>query len=441
MTTQAFHACARFGLGPYNGEIAAVGRDPVSYLLAQLKAPRIPPEVAGFTGNSEATQALVNHFLKNKADKVEKTMKTIKQEYLRETSARFTAHVNSRQPFIERLVMFWSNHFAVSVQKPVVAALVNKFEVEAIRPHVTGKFKDMLRAVEQHPAMLMYLDNAQSFGPNSKVGQRRTKGLNENLAREILELHTLGVSGGYTQADVTNLAKIITGWSMTRKGEDVIPQFRFHSLAHEPGAHELLGKTYSGDDLAEGERALDDLAAHPATARHIATKMARHFIADNPPASAVSRLETVFRRTDGDLGQMARELVTLRESWEQPLAKFKTPYEFLVSSFRLLGIEPQQKQVIGGLEMLNYRVFGPSSPAGYGDMAEDWASADAITKRLEWSRAAANKVFTRDTNPAALADAAYGPVMREETRFIIAGAESGRDALAFVLVSPEFQRR
>ena len=210
------------------------------------------------------------------------------------------------------------------------------FEREAIRPNVLGKFSDMLLAVVAHPAMLNYLNNMTSFGPNSRMGKRRNRGLNENLAREILELHTLGVNGGYTQKDVIALAKIITGWTITpaKMGGG---GFQYIDVIHEPGTHILLGKSYPQNGQQQGIDALRDLAHHPSTARFIATKLARHFIADNPPDSTIKHLEKVFKKTDGDLKAMAETLIELPEIEKYPLSKIKTPYELIISTMRLLG--------------------------------------------------------------------------------------------------------
>ena len=250
-----------------------------------------------------------------------------RQDYLREMSARFLNGFSTAQPLRERLVRFWSNHFVVSVSKGQTIALVGAFEREAIRPHVTGRFADMLQAVEHHPAMQLYLDNAQSIGPDSVAGKMVGKGLNENLGREILELHTLGVDGGYTQNDVIALAKILTGWSIDR-GQPALQNrpvarffgaqridvsddapaengFRFYPPRHEPGEKMLLGKSYA-QGYQGGVEALNDLARHPATAHHIATKLAMHFIADNPPDASVKRIAAAFQKTDGDLRAVQR---------------------------------------------------------------------------------------------------------------------------------------
>lgn len=438
MTIAAFQACARFGLGPRPGDIAAIAGDPRGWLLTQIQRASIPTEVAGFAGRSEATEAFLARVQARKdKEKVEAAALAVREAYVRETGTRLIAQVRSQQPFIERLVLFWSNHFTVSVQKPVIAALVNRFEVEAIRPYVTGHFSDMLKAVARHPAMLLYLDNAQSFGPNSVAGRRRNRGLNENLAREILELHTLGVDGGYTQADVIAFAKILTGWTLEAQDRAT---FAFQPRAHEPGSHQLLGRSYGAGDMSDGLRALDDLARHPATAQHIATKLARHFIADDPPPQAVAQLAEVFRKSDGDLAAVSRTLVEMPASWQAPLTKYKTPYEYAVSALRLTGVEPTPQQAVVGLAGLNFRPFGALSPAGFADTASGWVSGDGVLKRIEWARALALRLPPQ-VDPKDLADQAIGPVMRDDTRFVVANAASGRDGMAFLLSSPEFQRR
>ncbi|MDX1575707.1 MAG: DUF1800 domain-containing protein, partial [Kiloniellales bacterium] len=288
--TEAFVAANRFGLGLRPGELGLTGGDPRGWLLAQLDAPRVqPPELDGLSSAAPKV-AEFRRARKKKGDLAAMVRRRFREDFMREAGQRSLAAVRSETPFRERLVAFWSNHFTVSVRKPIVAGIAGAFEREAIRPHVTGRFADMLLAVTRHPAMLLYLDNAQSFGPKSRAGRWLNKGLNENLAREILELHTLGVEAGYSQDDVRNLATILTGWSLARPGKDANPGgFKFHQRAHEPGDKVLLGRRYREAGMAEGEAALRDLAGHPATARPVATKLARHVIADDPPGPAVAR--------------------------------------------------------------------------------------------------------------------------------------------------------
>src|SRR5947209_15774703 len=258
----------------------------------------------------------------------------IQKTYRAEALARLQRAMIADCGFVERLVVFWSNHFCISANKGGLARMwAGSFEREAIRPHVLGRFGDMLKAVEQHPAMLFFLDNQQSLGPDSRAGKNRNRGLNENLAREIMELHTLGVGGGYTQADVTSLARIITGWTFAgRRGQLGAPgSFVFNANAHQPGAQRLLGKTYEDNGVAQGEAALADIARHPSTAKFIATKFVRHFVADDPPPALVAQLEAVFKKTDGDLRAMTLALVDADAAWRTPMTKMRSPYEFLVA--------------------------------------------------------------------------------------------------------------
>ena len=230
----------------------------------------------------------------------------IQKTYRAEALARLQRAMIVDCGFLERLVVFWSNHFCISANKgPLARMWAGSFEREAIRPHVLGRFGDMLKAVEQHPAMLFFLDNQQSLGPDFRAGMNRKRGLNENLAREIMELHTLGVGGGYSQDDVTTLARILTGWTFAgRQGLLGTPgSFVFNANAHEPGAQRLLGKTYQDEGVAQGEAALADIARHPSTAAFIAGKFARHFVADDPPpavgGAAAAGLSRLRRRPQG----------------------------------------------------------------------------------------------------------------------------------------------
>lgn len=440
MSSQAaFQASVRFGLGPRGDQLAEIGTDPKGWLESQLESPRIPASVTERHGGAGHVGELIQAIRSGDAEQSKQAGRALRQVYLDETGARFGAQVQSSQPFVERMLLFWSNHFTVSIQKPIVAGLVNAYEVEAIRPHLGGRFEDMLLAVARHPAMLLYLDNAQSFGPDSRVGRRRGKGLNENLAREILELHTLGVDGGYTQADVIALAKILTGWTFDRKGREIKIRYRFQPAVHEPGAKTLLGQHFAEAGEEEGIAALRMLARHPATAKHIATKLARHYIADDPPAGAIERLRVAFVETGGHLPSVMQTLLDLDAAWA-PLAKLKNPYEFALSAVRLTDIEPNPRQVIAGLEALNFRAFNAPSPAGYDDTAEAWASPDALMKRIEWAQGLAQRLPAR-SDPLALAERGIGPVMSRSTEQTIARAASARDGVALLLASPEFQRR
>ena len=368
----------------------------------------------------------------------------IQKTFRAEALARLQRGLIADCGFTERLVVFWSNHFCISANKGGLARMwAGSFEREAIRPHVLGRFGDMLKAVEQHPAMLFFLDNQQSLGPDSRAGQNRKRGLNENLAREILELHTLGVGGGYSQDDVTSLARIITGWTYAgRQGQLGAPgTFVFNANAHQPGAHRVMGKIYDANGVAQGEAVLADIARHPSTAKFIAGKFARHFVADDPPPALVARLTDVFIKSDGDLKAMATALLDSDEAWKAPQTKMRSPYEFLVAAGRLLAQIPNDPaRYLGGLNVLGQPLWSPAGPNGFPDGNAAWAAPEGMKLRLDISAQIASRladgVDPRDLLELVAADAASS-----ETRRTIERAESRQQALALLLMSPEFQRR
>jgi uncharacterized protein (DUF1800 family) len=346
--------------------------------------------------------------------------------------------------FTERLVVFWSNHFCISANKGGLARMwAGSFEREAIRPHVLGRFADMLKAVEQHPAMLYFLDNQQSLGPDSRAGQNRNRGLNENLAREIMELHTLGVGGGYSQDDVTSLARIITGWTFAgRQGKLGTPGvFVFNANAHQPGPQRLLGQLYEDNGVAQGEAALAFMARHPSTAKFIASKFARHFVADDPPQALVARLQDVFGKTDGDLKALATALLDSDEAWQAPPTKLRSPYEFVVATGRLLSQMPQDpSRYLGGLNLLGQPLWSPAGPNGFADTNAAWAAPEGLKLRLDISAQVASRLAD-SVDPRDLLELTAGDAASPETRRTIERAESRQQALALLLMSPEFQRR
>jgi len=368
----------------------------------------------------------------------------IQKTFRAEALARLQRAIIADGGFTERLVVFWSNHFCISANKGGLARMwAGSFEREAIRPHVLGRFGDMLKAVEQHPAMLFFLDNQQSLGPDSRAGKNRNRGLNENLAREIMELHTLGVGGGYSQDDVTSLARIITGWTYAgRQGQLGAPgSFVFNANAHQPGAHRVMGKIYEADGVAQGEAVLSDIARHPSTAKFIATKFARHFVADEPPPALVARLADVFTRTDGDLKALATALTDSDEAWKTTLTKVRSPYEFLVATGRLLAQIPSDPgRYLGGLNALGQPLWSPAGPNGFPDSNAAWAAPEGMKLRLDISAQIASRlgdgIDPRDLLELVAADAAS-----VETRRTVERAESRQQALALLLMSPEFQRR
>ena len=359
------------------------------------------------------------------------------QIFFAEAKAHYDAAIGAEIGFAERLVWFWSNHFCVNADNTVMAG---GYEREAIRPHVLGRFVEMLQAAEGHPAMLIYLTNTQSMGPNSVAGINRSRGLNENLAREILELHTLGVRTGYTQEDVTSFAKVITGWTIlpTDSNPEHGGEFIFHPRLHEPGAQTVIGKAYRDTGVEQGRAVLADLARHPATATHIATKLARHFVADDPPPALVARLAQRFTETEGDLWEVSKALVTAPESWSEERVKIKRPSEWQVALLRAARFPGDARVMVQGMNRLGEPLWRPAAPRGFPDDNAAWL--DGLAHRLDIANNFAQRNAER-LDAAAMLDAALGPLASEETRRAVARAESKPQALTLVLMAPEFQWR
>jgi uncharacterized protein (DUF1800 family) len=413
-------------------------------------APIKPPDIAGKAAAMEATDANAAmppaQAMQPDAPKpAPQPPNIIQKTYRTEALARLQRAMIADCGFVERLVVFWSNHFCISANKGGLARMwAGSFEREAIRPYVLGRFGDMLKAAEQHPAMLFFLDNQQSLGPESRAGEIRKRGLNENLAREIMELHTLGVGGGYSQDDVTSLARIITGWTYAgRQGQLGTPgTFAFNANAHQPGAQRLLGKTYENTGVAQGEAALADLARHPATAKFIATKFARHFVADDPPPALMVRLRDAFDKSDGDLKALALALLDSDEAWQTPMTKMRSPYEFLVAIGRLLGrtVPEDPSRTLGGLNLLGQPLWSPAGPNGFPDSNAAWAAPEGMKLRLDISAQVASRI-AENVDPRDLLELVAADAASMETRRTIERAESRQQALALLLMSPEFQRR
>ena len=467
MRIETVIAANRFGLGARPGELARIDGNPQGWLLDQLHGPsRLPVDIRSLPDTAsvllevqearqmqrEARQAAESD--RPARDVVKKLGSLLRMRYLSQTNARFRTATDTDYPFHERLVHFWSNHFAVSADKQPVSALAGLFENEAIRPNLGGKFYDLLLAVEKHPAMIIYLDNQRSIGPGSILAQRANRrrrdqqfGLNENLAREILELHTLGVDGGYTQQDVTTFAKVITGWSIGgsssrgRFSDGVPGTFQFRDNIHEPGRQIILNRSYKESGLKQGEAVLRDLATHASTAKHLATKLVRHFVADDPPEKLVTKIAAVFLDSGGDLPTMHAALVNSSEAWQSTFGKYKTPQDFVISAFRAFDRVPDDgKFIVGALDMMGQTPYRPGSPAGWPDTAQHWGGADALYKRIEWSNTVAGYAGA-SVNPLELGDAVLGPALGDHTRTAISRAESVMQGTTLLLVSPEFQRR
>jgi len=443
----------RFGLGAGGEDVPT---DPKSSLLAQLHAYQsTPPTLSGLADSTTLGRTFTTRMAEagRIEDKAEQTaargqVRQWAREVCRnEIDARVRVALSSPAPFIERLVHFWSNHFAVSVQKPQVYLMAGAFEREVVRPHVLGRFEDMLLAAERHAAMLIYLDQGQSSGPNSQAATRAASrggrgrfGINENLAREIMELHTLGVRSGYEQADVTEFALALTGFGIGTVKQSDAGYFLFRPGRHEPGERRILGKTYAQEGEQQALAVLRDLATAEATAMHIATKLARHFIADDPPTAAVERLAGAFREARGDLSAVYEALIASPEAWQPAPAKFKTPWEWTISALRGLGMDHIEKPPAPRLlTQLGQPVWQPGSPAGYDDIAGSWAAPGALLRRVEAARLLAARAG--DVDPRLLAQRLFAGTLSEATQTEVANAESVRTGVALLLVSPDFQRR
>ena len=469
MSLEGAIAANRFGLGARPGEIDAASAAPKQWLLRQLDSPADQPQPIdggdAFKSGGDLVAELMQYRMEQRqqrklatsavdttatpqaapnADQIKALFKARGQEFQREIAARFSLGFTTTRPFSERLVWFWSNHFTVSVANGQTLSLAGAFEREAIRPNITGTFEDMALASTHHPAMLLYLNNAQSIGPNSVAGRISGKGINENLGRELMELHTLGVDGGYTQADVITMAKILTGWSLDRNGGT--SGFRFYPPRHEPGDIVLRGKTYPAGGEDQGIAAIRDLARDPATARHIARKFAVAFIADDPSPQSVARLEKSFRDTGGDLKALAATAVNDPAAWTPDAGKMRTPVEYTTAAMRMLGWPhggdqvQQVRGVMGATRMMGEFPFTAPSPKGWPEDSASWSGADALLNRIQWAKEVGNRV-PAGTNALEIARMGLGPLLHPETRSAIQAATAPSDAVALLLSSPEVQRR
>jgi uncharacterized protein (DUF1800 family) len=463
---QAFHASNRFGLGARPNELRSIGADPRGWLHDQLEVrPRTDAWLSQVAPSHETLGEFLREFHRLRdlaksakrgaddsrqqealADMRRALRKSLKNTQRLQMGARLQAGIEATEPFRERLVHFWSNHFSVSMaggRRLIVTSCV-AFEAETVRMHLDGHFADMLVAVEQHPVMLGYLDNLQSLGPNSRAGRRRSgRGLNENLAREILELHTLGVDGGYTQEDVASLARIITGWTIAngRRIPGKIGTFAYVDAMHEPGTHRLLGRAYAESGVRQGELALRDLATQPSTARFIATKLVRHFVADDAPPAAVDHVAKVFRASDGHLPSVHAALVDMDESWDPQHRKLKTPNDLVVSALRGLDLPRlPDRPLLGSLKLLNQYPFTAPSPAGWPDSAAHWGSPNALLQRIDWSAQVGERVGSARQPPALLTHMTH-PSQGGALRVSVERAASAAQGIALLLAGPDFQWR
>jgi uncharacterized protein (DUF1800 family) len=486
---EAVLALNRFGMGPRPGSIAAIEADPRAALIAELDRPLLLAAAASLPSSAKAYRTVADANAKRAARAKQAQQEAKKKQqmaaasvmaegqnegqgqgqgqtqgqdgqdvaemaarkaadavpdpgrpiYLEEAKIRSEAALASEIGFAERLVWFWSNHFCISANK--IQSMSGAYEREAIRPHVLGRFNDLLQAAEGHPAMLFYLDNLGSMGANSIAGINRSRGLNENFAREIMELHTLGVRSGYTQDDVISFANVLTGWTLIPPGNDPERggEFTYNPRLHEPGGQTVLGKLYDQEGVEQGRAVLRDLAAHPATATHVATKLARHFIAEMPPPSLVEQMAKTFRDTDGDLKEVAKTMVSAPEAWSEPPSKLKRPGEWVVGMVRATGItQVDPTRLTAGQELLGEALWRPPAPKGYSDDEASWI--DGVGRRLD----VANNFAEREAgkaDPQDIIENVFASMVSSEVKQAVNRAESRQQALALLFMSADFQRR
>ncbi len=451
-------AVNRFGYGARANELELAKSDPKQWIKSQLQAisftdnlpdsNEILVEFANYQQQKKQQKKQQNKQLTNQmsmenndASSIPKVSKLFARKALRDMSANSLQQaINSDHSVSWRLLDFFSNHFSVTANGRLMVGLAATLEREAIAPHLLGNFSDMLLAVEQHPAMLVYLNNEKSFGPNSRMAKKHKKGLNENLAREIMELHTLGVDGGYNQQDVVELAKGITGWSVKKPTKDKGAGFVFRAYGHEPGTRTLLGKRYAPQGMNQGKKMLGDIAKHPATAKHICYKLAHHFVEETPSASLLNKMETTWHRTDGNIKQVMFSLFDADESWQPSAQKFKTPREFVISTYR--GLAPKKlnsKVLLNVLTSLGQQPFNAGSPAGYSDEVDDWLGPNALMARIDWATMISGS--RGRINSEKIMKLSLGSSVSELTYNAVLRAESRQMSLTLLLMSPEFQRR
>ena len=486
---EAVLALHRFGMGPRPGSLAAVGTDPRGALIAELDRPLALSAAASLPTSAKAYRTVADANARRAARAKQAQQQAKKQQvaavptapgdqaqaqaqtegqapaqgqekdaaemaakqaadavpdpgrpiYLQEAKLRIEAALAADIGFAERLVWFWSNHFCISAYK--IQSMSGAYEREAIRANALGHFVDLLLAVEGHPAMLFYLDNLGSMGANSIAGINRSRGLNENIAREIMELHTLGVRTGYTQDDVISFANVLTGWTLVPPGDNPEHggEFTFNPRLHEPGGQTVLGKRYEQEDAEQGRAVLRDLAAHPATATHVATKLVRHFVADEPPPPLVEQMAKTFRDTEGDLKQVAVAMVSSDEAWRGSPSKLKRPSEWGVGMVRATGITVvDPTRFTAGQELLGEGLWRPSAPKGYPDDEASWI--DGIGRRLDIANNFAERVAAT-ADPQGIIEDVFASQIAPEVKQAVGRAESRQQALALLFMSADFQRR
>ena len=428
-----------YGLGP----AVTPSADPKTLIANVQETTRRRPRI----GLANRAAVLLNYRDTRKSD--DESVKKAAQRKLLRQSADDLRHMLveavTGAGFGERLLAFWADHFTVATNGPPLRALVPDFIDAGLRPHLTGRFGELLKSATLHPAMLIYLNQVQSVGPNSRAGQRRDRGLNENLAREVLELHTLGVGANYTQDDVRNFAMLLTGLSVDKGG------FKYRQAISEPGPHDVLGKSYGNKVVRLGDitDALEDIALHPDTALHLSRKLQVHFIGAADP-DLTSKMADAYLASGGDLAVLYRRMLDDDRAWQPSLTKAKTPSDFIISSLRAAGAtakninDLRQSELRSGivepLQAMGQAPLRPPGPDGWSEDPDDWITPPGLAARIRWAVAFAERIEgefdPRDFLNHALADAASSNLS-----FAVNGAESRVEGIALTLISPEFNRR
>jgi len=387
-------------------------------------------------------------------DDLNDQFKSMRKE-ARSTRVRWFAQIilrygQTKDGFRERLALFWGDHFTAQGKGGLQQLMGASYVDSAIRPHLTGKFSDLLISAVTHPLMLHYLDQDKSIGPGSILAKksRQIKGLNENLAREVMELHTLGVGGPYSQTDVRQLAELFTGLSFSQKSG-----FQFRPNMAEPGAETVLGKQYGGDpaQLAPIHTVLRDLAVHPATAEHVARKLAMHFVEDTPDPALVDHVAARYLETEGDLSQVYAALLEHPAAWVPELRNVKPPLDFVASACRALAVHPQKlkrsapntltKGLMTPLIMMGQRWERANGPDGWPEQDEAWITPQGLAARIRWAMLAPRKLVTRLPPPEQFVETSLGDFADGRVRFAARAAETQAEAIGLILSSPAFQRR
>lgn len=434
-----FIALNRFGLGAKLGQINSVEGKPEDWLINQINQPtfNFPSAFPSSKEFIEKNGKIASSSNVQTRDKLKKSFSTDYNQYI---LRQLQNEISTSSGFELRVLNFFSNHFSVSKGNPFNTALAPTLEKEAIAPNIFAKFEQLLVNVVKHPAMIRYLDNQTSFGPNSKLGLKKNKGLNENLAREILELHTMGVDGGYSQNDVEALARGITGWSTSFSNEKNITGFRFRSWGHEPGDFTLLGKTFSNNNIHQGEAMLSFIARHESTARYVCGKIASHFAGPNAPASLLKKLVETWNNSSGDLKQVFKCLIKSEEPWMKGNFQYKKPRDYVISVLRALpqALHPSYREIHKSLTSFGQGPFMAGSPAGFEQDESYWNTPLATINRIDWVGSLVQS-YTGQLEKVIQSQCLDG--LTENQVKAIYGAETKQKALFLYLISPYFMRR